>query len=206
MAALFRRIVESDESGKKIVENYQKAHPESFARLLKIAFDHPHLSLYRLWGVVALVLGLSEEGSLEEAAATLEREAILFDGVRGPRIDYRIYSDEGNVQFDPLMTIRTAMSFYLAGVDPDEISYGVVESFCEFLGTELDQVEQSMGTEGITLSGSLLTNGRLFAKITEELSLNHTIYLNNQLPVHGRNVLYGGTDPLTTEVNTASDT
>jgi len=197
MASLFRRIVESDESGKRLMENFRRTHPERFNQLLGIAFDHPRLDLYRLWGVLALVVGLSDDPDLERSAQIFEEHAQLFDGIRGPRIDYRIDNTAGEAHFDPLMTIRTAISFILAGVEADEIAYGAMESFCEFVANEMDQVAQSMGTEGIALSGSLLTNGRLFAKITEDLSLNHTVYLNNQLPVHGRNVLYGGTDLLT---------
>jgi len=195
IATIFKQIIESDENGGKIVQNYKKAYPEHFARIIQIAFEDPHFNIYRLWGVVAIVLGLTESEDPMEAAAVLEENTMLFLGNKGPRIDYKLHNEEGKVTLDPLMTIRTAMSFRLAGVDPLTLSYGVMESFCEFLANEMDQVKQSMDTTAIAVSGSMLANKHLFAKLSNEISINHRLYFNNQLPVEGRNRSYGGMSP-----------
>jgi hypothetical protein len=192
IATIFNQIIESDENGGKIVRNYKKAFPEHFERIIQIAFEDPQFNIYRLWGVVAIVLELTDSEDPMEAAAVLERNTMLFLGTKGPRIDYKLHNEEGKVHLDPLMTIRTAMSFRLAGVDPLTLSFGVMESFCEFLANEMDQVKQSMDTTAIAISGSMLENKHLFAKLSNEMGINHRVYFNNQLPVDGKNILYGG--------------
>ncbi len=192
IATVFKQIIESDENGGKIVQNYKKAFPEYFDRIIQIAFEDTQFNIYRLWGVVAIVLELTDSKDPIKAAAVLERNTMLFLGTKGPRIDYKLHNEEGKVRLDPLMTIRTAMSFRLAGVDPLTLSYGVMESFCEFLANEMDQVKQSMDTTAIAVSGSMLENKHLFSKISQEISINHRVYFNNELPVDGRNLLYGG--------------
>ena len=193
MATIFRHIIEAGESGGKIVQNYKKAYPEHFERVMHIAFEDQQFNIYRLWGVVAIVLGYGDTEDPTMAGAVLERNTMQFLGSKGPRIDYKLYRRDGKVYLDPLMTIRTAMSFKLAGVDPLTLSYGVMESFCEFLANEMDQVKQSMGTTAVAITGSLLGNKHIFSKMSQEISINHKVYFNNQLPVYGRNAYYGGT-------------
>jgi len=192
MASIFKQIIDSDENGGKIVQNYKKAFPEHFERITHIVFEDQQFNIYRLWGVVAIVLELTDSEDPAVAAAVLEKNTMLFLGTKGPRIDYKLYNHGGKVTLDPLMTLRTAMSFRLAGVDPLTLSYGVMESFCEFLANEMDQVKQSMDTTAIAVSGSMLGNKHLFSKISQEISINHKVYFNNELPVDGRNLLYGG--------------
>jgi len=49
-----------------------------------------------------------------------------------------------------------------------------------------------MEIDAIAVSGSMLSNGQLFRKLSQEIAMNHRIYFNNQLPVDGRNLAYGG--------------
>jgi len=192
MQEIFDKIVNSDENGSKIVANYQKKYPEHFERISGIIFEDKSFNLFRLWGVVAMVLDYTSSIDPIKAAEVLEENAISFLGEKGPRIDYKLLNMDGKVYLDPLMTIRTAMSFRLAGVDPLMLSYGVIESFLEFLANELDEMKQNMDITAITASGSLLSNKHLFSKMSREISINHNIYFNNELPVDGRNMFYGG--------------
>jgi hydrogenase maturation factor HypF (carbamoyltransferase family) len=192
MATIFKQIIDSDENGGKIVQNYKKSYPEHFSRITHIVFDDQQFNIYRLWGIVAIVLELTDSEDPTVAAAVLEKNTMTFLGTKGPRIDYKLHNHDGKVHLDPLMTLRTAMSFRLAGVDPLTLSYGVMESFCEFLANEMDQVKQSMDTTAIAVSGSMLENKHLFSKMSQEISINHRVYFNNELPVDGRNLLYGG--------------
>jgi len=120
--------------------------------------------------------------------------ARCFAGAKGPRIDYKLYSKEGKPYLDPLMTVRTAMSFKLAGVDPQTLSFGVIESFCEFLGNEADQLSQSMDVGAFVLTGSLLSERQIMAKLSREIGGNHALYCNVELPIDGSNARYGGVE------------
>jgi len=192
MEDIFKQIKATDENGMKIVENYQKKFPEHFAEISKIVFEDKEFNIFKLWGIVAIVLDYTKTKDPWKAAHILEANAMSFLGEKGPRIDYKLLNIDGKVHLDPLMTIRTAMSFRLAGVDQLMLSYGVIESFLEFLANELDELKPSMDITAITATGSLLSNKHLFSKMSREISINHNLYFNNELPIDGRNMFYGG--------------
>ena len=51
-----------------------------------------------------------------------------------------------------------------------------------------------MSITAVAVSGSLLENRQIFSKMSKEIALNHPVYFNNQLPVEGRSMFYGGED------------
>jgi len=178
---IFVQIQRTNETGEKIVENYQKAFPEHFDTINKIIFEKKEFNIYTLWGLIAIILGLTKTDNPIEAAGVLEERAMSFLGTKGPRIDYKLYNKDGKVYLDPLMAIRTAMSFKLAGVDEFMLSYGVIESFSEFITTQLDDIKVSMDTTAVVATGSLLSNKHLFSKLSTSASLSHNIYFGNEL-------------------------
>ena len=192
MSDVFSQIKAGGENGAKIFANYQKKNPELIQRLEGVVFEDTEFNIYKLWGIVSLVLGYSSDSDILKSAKVLEDSAMAFLGERGPRIDYKLKNIDGKVALDPLMTIRTAMSFSLAGVDQLMLSFGVIESFIEFLSNEVDELNQSMQTSAVTVAGSMLSNGMIFNKVCSEIAKNHSLYFNNQLPVDGRNILFGG--------------
>jgi len=192
MASLFHQIIKTDENGEKIILNYRKAHPELFEQLSQVVFDQPQCNIYRLWGIVSMVLGFVQTDDPDMAAVVLLEHARCFAGTKGPRIDYKLHRKEGKPYLDPLMTVRTAMSFKLAGVDPQTLAFGVIESFCEFLGNEADELAQSMEVGAFVLTGTLLEERRIMAKLSQEIGQNHALYCNTELPIDGTNARYGG--------------
>jgi len=192
MKDIFEQIQATDETGVRIVNNYKNKYPEHFEKISKIVFEDKGFNIFKLWGIVAIVLEFSQTQEPFKGAEILEANAMSFLGEKGPRIDYKLLNIDGKVSLDPLMTIRTAISFRLAGVDPLMLSYGVIESFLEFLANELDDLKPSMDITAVTVAGSLLANKHLFSKMSKEISINHNIYFNNELPVDGRNMFYGG--------------
>ncbi|MCB4763197.1 MAG: hydrogenase [Sulfurovum sp.] len=193
MQEIFDQIVNTNETGIKIVEKYKNKFLEHFEKISKITFDETTFNLYKLWGIVSIVLDFSQTDDPLIAAKILEENAMTFLGEKGPRIDYKLINHENKVYLDPLMTIRTAMSFKLAGVDTLTLSYGVIESFLEFIANELDEMKQNMDISAVVVTGSLLGNRHLFSKMSKEISVNHNIYFNNELTVEGNGMFYGGT-------------
>jgi hydrogenase maturation factor HypF (carbamoyltransferase family) len=181
----------TNESGEKLVRNFKNSDPEHFAEISAIVFDEKEFNVFKLWGIVSIVLGYSKERNLLDAAKSIEENATLFLGTKGPRIDYKLKRVGSKVYLDPLMCIRTAMSFKLAKVDDLTLSYGVMESFVEFLSTTLDEIKEEMKSDAVVVTGSLLQNRPLFVKLSKEVSVNHNLYFNKELPVDGRNILYG---------------
>ena len=194
MKDVFDSISATDESAKKLINNYKKKYAEHYDEISTIAFSENIFNIHKLWGIVAIVLGFTKNANLSKAGEILERNATSFLGTKGPRIDYKLKNVDSKVFLDPLMTIRTAMSFRLAEVDQLTLSYGVVESFVEFISNQLDDIKAQMKSDSVALTGSLLGNRHLFSKLNTEVSINHDIYFNKELPVDGLNIQYGGNE------------
>ena len=191
MAEVFEAIRATSETASRLMANYEKKYAKHYEEISKIVFEVKKFNIYALWGIISIVLGFSKDANLTNAAKIFESKANSFLGTKGPRIDYKLKSIDSKVYLDPLMTIATAMSFRLAEVDSLTLSYGVIESFVEFISTQLDEIKDEMKTDAVAVTGSLLGNKHLFTKLCREVSLNHNLYFNKELPVDGRNILYG---------------
>lgn len=191
---VFDSITAADEAGGKLAENFKNRFPEHFDSISAIVFDEKEFNIYKLWGIVSIVLGYSKDKNLAASAKILEESASSFLGTKGPRIDYKLKRVNSKVYLDPLMTIRTAMSFKLADVDRLTLSYGVIESFVEFISNQFDDIKEEMKTDAVIVTGSLLENRHLFSKLSKEVSINHNLYFNKELPIDGKNIEYGGNE------------
>nr|WP_321266100.1 hydrogenase [uncultured Sulfurimonas sp.] len=198
VAEIFSAIEETNETGKKLLGNYRDNFGELFQRVSLVTFDEQELNIYKLWGIVSIILGYSNNYDIYTSAKKLESNAKSFLGSKGPRIDYKLQNINSKVYLDPLMVIRTAMTFKLAGVDDLSLSYGVVESFVEFISNQLDEIKQNMNNDVVVATGSLLGNKHLFSKLDKEVSINHELYFNKELPVDGINIRYGANELLYT--------
>jgi len=187
---IFDNIINTNDTGKKLIENYKNKFSTLYEYIVNIKFNKGRLNIYELWGVLSMILGFSDIDSIEENAKILEENTLLFLGDRGPRIDYKLIQKDKLTTIDPLMIVRSAISFKLAGIDTLTLSYGIVESFVEFISNEIDTLQENMGTEAVLFAGSLLQNNKLFAKLVQETSSNHKIYFNNQLLVDDTNLFY----------------
>ncbi|WP_324170858.1 hydrogenase [Sulfurimonas sp.] len=194
ISQIFEAIDASDEKASKLLKSYKAKYPEHCEKISKITFDGKDLNVYKLWGIIAIILDLSDSEDLYTSGNILENNAKLYLGEKGPRIDYKLQTIKSKVFLDPLMVIRTAMTFRLADIDPLSLCYGVIESFVEFIATQLDEIKHSMNTDVVVATGSLLGNNHLFSKLDKEVSINHKLYFNKQLPVDGDNILYGGNE------------
>jgi hypothetical protein len=178
---IFRDMQSSTDSAKRLVDNYIAKFPEHYAKISSIEFDNRDFNIYKLWGLIAIILGFTTSQNPLDGAKEIDEASMSFLGDRGPRIDYKLIHNDNRATLDGLMVIKTAMSFHLAGVDRLGLAYGMVESFIEFLSNQLDEIRDSMSIEAVVISGSLLSNRRVFGDISKEFSLNNSIYFNNEI-------------------------
>jgi len=181
MQDLFDSIASIDESGKKLAQNYKNKFAELYSRIVDIKFEKDRFNIYELWGILSIVLDFTSDTSVEKASKVLEENVMLFLGERGPRIDYKLIKGNNITKIDPFKLFRSAMSFKIAGVDNSTLSYGIVESFIEFISAQLDETKENMGIEAVTFSGSILQNNVVFDKLSKETSTNHNIYFSTSL-------------------------
>ena len=180
---IFDTISATNETGMKLITNYISKFPQLYEECKRFDFDKIS-NIYELWGVLSIILGFDSINNIQQASKTLENNALLFLGERGPRIDYKLIQKDNQTLMDPLTVIRSAISFRLADIDDLTLSYGVIESFTEFISNELDSIRENLGAEAIILNGSLLRNRMLFDKLLQNISSTQKVYLNNRFLIY----------------------
>ena len=182
---IFATISVMDENGKKLVGNFSKKANNLFENALNADISSEKKGIYYLWGLIGIVLGLGN--SIDEAFEKLTIYANEAMTKKGPRIDYKM--DKNNL--NPLWAIRTAMSFKLAGVDDYLLSYGVIESFAEFLSNIYEEVNKENPLDGAIIVGDLF-EGEFLNKIYSYISKNYKVYTPATLPISGAIEAFGG--------------
>ncbi|EHP2202236.1 TPA: hypothetical protein R8T94_000565, partial [Campylobacter jejuni] len=150
--------IKKDEIGARLLENFSKEFP-----LLDENFELQN-NFYSLLGLVGRVLNLGK--NLQESASELLKIADESKMPRGVKIDYRLKEDKS---FDYTRTLRSAMSFMLAGVDSANIAYGAVESLAYFLRDTYDELREKKQSDLALISGSLFEHKSLLKNTLKHL-------------------------------------
>lgn len=180
---LFAEIGRSSPNAERLVANYKEQFPEIYAKAIEtiIPNDTPK-SIYSLWKIVAMVLGLSE--TFESAAEQLIENAEDFGGQKGPRIDYFLQKEDAlSSDIDYVRLVRSGISYKLAGTDNTTLSFGYMESLSYFISDLCDTHKENLLTSKIALGGSLFGYKRFSEMIAKNLKPNHTICFNKELPI-----------------------
>jgi len=184
--SLFSSIESMNETGKKLLKNFRAKKQERYERCLTLGIEDTGSNLMTLFGTIGMILGFGD--SAAEAGRQLLDNAAEFKGKKGPRIDYKLR--EGR-RLDPLWCIRTAMSFKLADLDDLTLSFGVVESFCEFLSKTVDDIQTDLSLDAIVFCGSLFGEKKILQKTHLLIAKNHPVFFNRSLPMDGPSIAYG---------------
>nr|WP_139888217.1 hypothetical protein [Campylobacter jejuni] len=150
--------IKKDEIGARLLENFNKEFP-----LLDENFKLQN-NFYSLLGLLGRVLNLGR--NLQESASELLKIADESKMPRGVKIDYRLKEDKS---FDYTRTLRSAMSFMLAGVDSANIAYGAVESLAYFLRDTYDELREKKQSDLALISGSLFEHKSLLKNTLKHL-------------------------------------
>lgn len=135
----------ADEVGARLFENFK----QNF-KLLSGEFKVKN-NFFSLLGLVGQMLGLDDE--TQKAAHKLLELSDNSKLPRGVKIDFRF--KENSKEFDYTRTLRSTMSFMLAGVEASNIAYGAVESLVYFLRDFYDELREKGLAECAIISGSL---------------------------------------------------
>ncbi len=181
---IFAAIKTMNETGEKLVNNFATKQPQSFENALSANFDTKKQGIAYLWGIIGIILGLSD--NIDEGYEKVIEYANSAMTKKGVRIDYKMK----NKNLDPLWAIRTAMSFKLAGVDNYLLSYGVLESFAEFLTNVYEELNNESPLEGAVLVGDLF-EGEFLNKTYTYIKKNHPVFTPKALPLSGAIEAFG---------------
>ncbi len=181
---IFSLISTMNDTGKKLVSNFKNKRNELFVNALNADISSSTNGIYYLWGLIGNVLGFGND--IKTSAEMLLKYANEAMTKKGPRIDYKV---QNNI-LDPLWAIRTAMSFNLAGVDDYLISFGVIESFAEFLSNSYESVNRDTKLNGAVIAGDLF-EGEFLNKIYSYIDKNYPVFTPRGLPLTGQIEAFG---------------
>ena len=173
---IFANISAMNDTGKRLIENYSKK--KEFKKALNSNLDTSLRGIAYLWGLIGVVLGF--DNNIDKAYEKLLNFSNSAMTKKGPRIDYKL----DNKNLNPLWAIRTAMSFKLAGVDNYLLSYGVVESFAEFLSNRYEEVNKEVSLDGAVIVGDMF-KGEFLNKIYSYIRKNFYVYTPKALSMSG---------------------
>lgn len=169
--------IRRDDTGKRLLENYKNKFSDNIHNAL--SFDMSDLkkhSITSLWKLVRVLLGFETTVINHATSSLLEK---------GPRIDYKLFEQEKiyNKKFDFVQLIRSGMSFKLAGVDNNTIALGYVESYAHFISSVVDEVNQEMPLDGISLCGDIFSNNLISNFVNKSITKNYKIYYNKDFVI-----------------------
>lgn len=155
-ATLLQKDIENSLNGSTLFVNFSQKFP-----FLQGDFGLKN-SFFSLFGLIGLLLRL--DNTPQSAAARVFELSDKSKMLRGVRVDFRFC--ENGFDFDYVRTIKSVMSFMLAGAEPQNIAFGAVESLVYFLRDLFDEHRQNERLA--VLCGSLFE-----FKSLRELALKH---------------------------------
>ncbi len=176
----FKELIENikkDENGKKLLENYEKNFPDLLKNALSVEIlkTLPN-NFYTLLGVVGVLLGYGKK--VESASKNMLEFAKRFSHTKGVRIDVKLKEQKLPNCVNVEKFIQSALSFRLAGAEPETLSFGCFESIAYFISDLSDLVAKEYGSENVSLCGEFFSFKRVLEVAAKNIQPNHQIYIN----------------------------
>jgi hydrogenase maturation factor HypF (carbamoyltransferase family) len=169
---LLNDVSSQDEIAAKLIIKYKEKYQELYLKIKDNKIGK--VNIYQFWQVLADILGID----------SVDIKSELFLGKSGPRVDYKlIQNDNKDTILDSLKMVQSVISFKLAGSDDMNLSYGIIESFVDFVTRFIDDMKLDMNVEIVTLNGNMLYNSALFKHLAKSISKNHRLLLNKNIPI-----------------------
>ncbi|WDL78237.1 protein hydE [Helicobacter winghamensis] len=145
---------------QSLLKNFTKENKSLITHLKALPKDSIiSQNLLDLVGMAGILLDLGSEADLEHAYRQVLQSAASFMGQKGPRIDFRLERDsEGRIHLNTLQTLRSVMSFKLAGVETPLLCFGILDSLAEFFANLSRDMNENYHTQGIVLCGEIFLN------------------------------------------------
>lgn len=144
-------LLKQDEKASRMLKNYAAKFPSFYARVLELSqYNLGGANLLDFFQILGFVLGYSED-FCAQSVISLAKECLR---PKGPRIDYKILKDDSfkmALNFSKVM--HSAMSFRLAGVENEILSFGILDSLAEFLGNFIWDNAQNFSVQEVTIVG-----------------------------------------------------
>lgn len=166
LKVIFDILKIQDETTSKLYSNFRKEN-ENLCLLVDSMESDAKIStnLLDLVGVCGYLLDLvSLESHIYDARNAVHRCASEFMGEKGPRIDFRLIREDDKIFLDTFRTIRSVMSFKLAGVEKELLCFGILDSLAEFLANFSRDMHENYQLKDTIICGSMFLNKQFLDK------------------------------------------
>lgn len=163
---------------KSLLKNFTKENEALMARLNTLPNDSiMSKNLMDLVGMVGILLDLESEERLQTAYKKVLQSSAGFMGQKGPRIDFRLErNNEGKIYLNTLQTLRSVMSFKLAGVETSLLCFGILDSLAEFFANLSRDMNENYQTQGVIVCGEMFLNKQFLNQFLHYLPKNSEIF------------------------------
>lgn len=178
LRAIIATLESLNATTQSLLKNFTKENEDLIAHLKSLPKDSIiSKNLLDLVGMAGVLLDLGSQTDLQHAYKQVLQSAASFMGQKGPRIDFRLERDnEGKIYLNTLQTLRSVMSFKLAGVETPLLCFGVLDSLAEFFANLSRDMNENYQTQGIVICGEMFLNKQFLEQFLHYLPKTSEIY------------------------------
>lgn len=156
--------IASLENGDKLIANFTNSFREQIA-LIDSLDSTPQFTqnILDIFEVAAIFLGCEADKNIILNYAQSYLRSI------GPKVDFKNIEIDGTLIYNEILTIRSIMSFCLAGVEKEVLCFGIVESLVDYLILFFRKAQERFYIKNIGIVGDMFANKIFFDKITRKI-------------------------------------
>ena len=165
MNQILEDISSLDENCKRLVDNFSKKYP--YTKDIKLSNNSGFSTIIE---AIAKLLNIESIKDFEELA--------LNSGyVDALQIDMKLIKIDNKNYLDYRKTIQSIMSYKMADVENETLSFSFYEFLAEFIIDYLREIARKTNAKDIVLCGDIFSNRQVFHKVYKELSKKYNLIL-----------------------------
>lgn len=172
------------ENGDKLIANFKREFGERYEAIQALN-SAPQISenITDIFECAAMILGASKSKSTNEP----QNKRFIFQLAQSclrdisPKVDFKNIKIDDSLHYDANLTIRSIISFTLAGTEREIIAYGLLESLVDYLVLIFRDAQNKNYIKSIGIIGDLFANKIFFDKITKKIPANFDLILPKYL-------------------------
>lgn len=172
------------ENGDKLIANFKREFGERYEAIQALN-SAPQISenITDIFECAAMILGASKSKSTNES----QNKRFIFQLAQSclrdisPKVDFKNIKIDDSLHYDANLTIRSIISFTLAGTEREIIAYGLLESLVDYLVLIFRDAQNKNYIKSIGIIGDLFANKMFFDKITKKIPANFDLILPKYL-------------------------
>lgn len=184
------------ENGDKLIANFKREFGERYEAIQALN-SAPQISenITDIFECAAMILGASKSKSTNESQSKCQSKStnksqnkrFIFQLAQSclrdisPKVDFKNIKIDDSLYYDANLTIRSIISFTLAGTEREIIAYGLLESLVDYLVLIFRDAQNKNYIKSIGIIGDLFANKIFFDKITKKIPANFDLILPKYL-------------------------